>query len=284
MTVTQPHGDVYTIRLYSQDFIGEICGQRKEVMILQKEEKKEGKGKVWNAWIYSPPNGKKSSNDMEIGFRSGPEMQKQAVSRGYVWQPSAQTLPEALDTQAREELATKSPHLSGLHCWTTRGKPRDRERGLHPEGTRDYPAQTLEATDSSASRGPVPCTQFCPGRRQHRRVDKGGSSVTAPNSGSLFLLQCSSLFSTASNLSPSSSAANRLQQPALFLTSPWCIDRHLKHDTPLFKPATPPASPHLCALEHQSPSCSDKTSKNYSWFLFLTSHIQPCGKPYWFHL
>jgi len=45
MTVTQPHGDVYTIGLYSQDFIGEICGQRKKVMILQKEEKKEGGGK-----------------------------------------------------------------------------------------------------------------------------------------------------------------------------------------------------------------------------------------------
>ena len=172
-----------------------------------------------------------------------------------------------------------------LCCWTTPWQTqRQRQGGFTQRGSETTPPRDSKLQTPQLPEGLSPAprsTQVHPGPRQHLRADKGGSSITVPNLGSLFLLQCPSLFSTASNLSP---AANRLQQPALFLTSLWCIDGHLKHDTPLFKPATPPASPHLCALEHQSPSCSDKTSKNYSWFLFLTSHIQPCGKSYWLHL
>ena len=219
---------------------------------------------------------------MEIRFRSGPEL---AEIGHLIWMCMTALSPDTARGLRHPGQGRASNQISPPQWpWAAgqpRGRPRDRERGLHPAGPRDHPAQRLEAAESSASGGSAPCTQFCPSRRQHLRVDKGGSSITMPNVGSLFLLQYPSLFSTASNLSahpqqqtPTASPLPDISMMYGRASQTWC--------TPL---QTCSSLPHLCALECQSPSCSDKTSKNYSWFLSL-SHIlhQPCSKSSWLHL
>ena len=195
--------------------------------------------------------------------------------------PQPRHCPRPQTPRPGESQQPNLPTSVALGCWTALWQTQRQRERASPSRAQRPPRPETWSCRVLSFRGSAPCTQFCPSRRQHLRVDKGGSSITMPNVGSLFHLQYPSLFSTASNLSadpqqqtPTASPLPDISMMYGRASQTWC--------TPL---QTCSSLPHLCALERQSPSCSDKTSKNYSWFLSL-SHIlhQPWSKSYWLHL
>ena len=182
-------------------------------MILQEEEKKEGEGKVWNAWMYSPPNGKRSSDETEIRFRSGPATGRNRPSHPDVYgSPQPRHCPRPQTPRPGEgQWLDPPPQWRGL---LDNPAQTQRQRGASPGGAQRPPRPETRSCRVLSFRRVCPLRPVLPKSKAAPQSRWRWLQHYDANLGSLFLLQCPSLVATASNLSPSSSAADSNSQPS----------------------------------------------------------------------